>query len=333
MGGTLRRLYLAVAHHPRLPQPPGAAWLRALRERVTDDLLAEHRLEVAGVAELWRDGQPERRERLRGLVDRLVTEHRRRVVAEARGPVERPLALLDARLPTDETELMDREDFPRELRERSLQHLDRTIHRVVGSYERAFALVLPWVEAAAGGGAPGSVLDIASGHGGFPVALWTLARRHGLALDVTASDLSADYLRGAADKAARAGVPLATLRLDALAPDLSAASFDIVTCTNSLHHFGAGGIAVLYAEAARIARRGVVFLDPCRASTFGVVAAALYTATGGPRAGTHDAWLTIRKALVPEEVRLLAACTPGAERAQVRWVPPVWWAMTGPAAG
>lgn len=316
-------LLLKFAHHDAIPEPPDSGALRSVRRSVTADLLREHDAAIRAIEAGW----PDAREDLVDLGDRLVVEHRRRVAAEA--PLGlRGLAALDRRLPTDRVENMDRADVDAAVRQRILLDVDLS-HRVLGSYERFFAVNGRWFEQG-----PTRVLDVASGHGGFAIALAREAALRGWNLRVTASDVDPAYVGLAADRARAAGVALDCRVLDALRPDVAPGEFDVVTCTHSLHHLSPGHVAALYAAAAHVARRGVIFWDPYRSATGALAALAIFTTLTRRPASIHDALLSIRKSFVPEELDLLRGCTPGARgRGAVRYVSPGWCMWSGPGVG
>src|SRR5262249_7292396 len=96
-----------------------------------------------------------------------------------------------------------------------------------------------------------------------------------------------------------------------------------ITCTQSLHHFGAAGTCALLAEAVRHARRGILFVDLARSPVSAVAATALGVLVFD-RALLHDAVLSFRKAFVPEALALLPAGVPGGERLEASLLQPTF---------
>ncbi|RYE85702.1 MAG: class I SAM-dependent methyltransferase, partial [Oxalobacteraceae bacterium] len=151
-------------------------------------------------------------------------------------------------------------------------------------------------------------LDVAAGTGGFCLAL---KQRRGAQLEVTASDLCGGYLEAGAQQARAAGLEVQFRPLDALKLDgLSPGSFDIVTCTQSLHHFSAGVAARLLAQCARLATTGVCFIDGERGLPPLVTMAPLMALYGRDWPVVHDTIVSIRRMYLAEEMQLLAALVP-----------------------
>lgn len=315
-------------HHDALPEPGLSLVLRRLRRELRDQILVREAGAVAAVHTLWEQDRAAARPRLAALVDRLVGELRQRVAEEARrtSPLHRLASAVDRRMPVDTVELMDRDEVSTQVKQRIITDLEQ-VQELIGTYERLLAVAAPYL-------GPGCrILDVASGHGGLPIWLARHARDHGLDWQVVASDVNPDFVRLAEDQARRAGLPVTGRVLDALDMDLEPGSVDLVTCTAAIHHLPHGQVAVLFAEALRVARRGVVFLDGYRSPTQLGVAMGLFAATGASRHTLHDAAVSVRKMFVPEELSLLAACTPGARQAEAAWVPPGWTALHGPGRG
>lgn len=309
-----------------LPLPPGAQLLGPARAAARDQVLAELRAEAAEIKARHAAGDPGWTALLRGTVTEAVARHRVLVRALGQGRLRRGLARLDGVMPTERVELMDRDDVPEAVRSAILETLERT-HGWIGTFERAYDLLGPFLYPAGLGARPTRLLDIASGHGAFPVAIAQISAARVEALEVTASDINPDYLPLTARRAAAAGVVLENRLLDALGSPLPVGEWDIITCSNALHHFGPGDTAVLLARAIPAARRAVVLLDPYRAASSAPVGVAIFALLGGGRPGMHDTLVSIRKSFVLEEVELIAALTPGAEAASVRFTAPGWWSL------
>ncbi len=321
-----------VLHQERLPEPAISLLLRSTRRQVLVELLAEAAPRVASLRAAWDDDRAAARGELRDLVDALLPRMRAEVLrrAAAASWPRRLCGAVDGRMPVDTVELMDRDDVDDAVKERIITDLDRVQERI-GTYDRLLDVAAPYLSPGSSG-RPLRWLDVASGHGGLPLWLARRAASEGPRLEVTASDVNPAFVRLVRERASREGVRVEARVLDALAMDIEPGSFDIVTCTAAIHHLSPGQVAVLYAEAARVARRGVVFLDGYRSPTQLGVALGLFAVSGASRGALHDCAVSVRKMFVPEELGLLAACTPGAERAVAAWVPPGWSALHGPGA-
>jgi SAM-dependent methyltransferase len=218
-------------------------------------------------------------------------------------------ALLDAidrPLLRNVPEVMDDPSFPQDVRAEALDVLDR-LNEAAGSYQAFLGLLMPLVEAGERAGRrPVRVHDVAAGHGGFAIYLGRLL---GERVALEASDVAAEYLALGEARAAALGIPVGFRVVDALAPKALRGA-DVVTCTQSLHHFTPGMVARLIGEAAREARVGALLVDGERSwLTWGVLTpvAALY---GRTYAFVHDAAVSVRRMFYEEELGLLAGLAP-----------------------
>ncbi|NOY26850.1 MAG: methyltransferase domain-containing protein [Oligoflexia bacterium] len=314
-------------HSDRLPRPPLCGALGPIRQRLVGRLLEREEPAIRQIAALWTTDRPAARDQLSTLVDSLVPELRDLVWTQARKgtAVERLAGMVDQRLHRQGQEYMDDPDIDVGVRTRIVADLERA-NGIIGSYERVLDVAGDWLS----GPGPVSVLDIASGHGGLPIWLAGVARDRGLNLVVTASDLQLDYLAMAQASARKQGVHVHTRVLDALAMDLSPGQVDVVTCTFALHHFSPGQVAILLAEAVRVARRGVIFMDGLRCVSELVGAAGIFRAIGAPPHSLHDAVVSVRRFFATEELALMVGCAPGGQRARTFYVAPAWSAVRAP---
>jgi 2-polyprenyl-3-methyl-5-hydroxy-6-metoxy-1,4-benzoquinol methylase len=288
----------------------------ARREALEAELVARRRAAQALAAPLAASDEGAR-QRLASLAEEALASLRRRVAA---GPAwQRALSRLDAAWHEPEaSELMDDPGLDEARRRRIVDGLDR-FNRETGAYQRFITLLRPLLRE----DGTTAVLDLAAGAGGFALAVARFARAEGVAIDVTATDLRESYLTEGRAAAAREGLPVRFARQDALdLSNLSAQPPDVVVCTQALHHFPAGLVAVLFAEAARVATRGVLFIDGVRS----IVGAAGLSAWGlvllGQPDFVHDGVASLRRFLVPEELELLARLGPWGDGARCDFFPP-----------
>ncbi|HEX9619837.1 MAG TPA: methyltransferase domain-containing protein [Polyangiaceae bacterium] len=265
----------------------------------------------SNVATAWRQFE--------GLATDALAEMRGRVAElAARAPIPTCAATFDRWWRGGGPEYLDDPALDRSIRVRILSHLD-ALNQLMGSYRLFFDCVRPF----AGAGGPTRVLDLATGHGGFALALVELAREQGLRLEVTASDIMPEYLELGHRSAARRALPVHFRVQDAL--DLMSVpegSFDVITCTQSLHHFTAGQVALMFAQACRVAARGVVFIDGARSLLNATMIGGLGLCVYRDAAFTHDAWVSFRRFFLVEELALLGRLCPWARQARSRWCPP-----------
>lgn len=247
--------------------------------------------------------------------DRLVHDAVSRMRAH-RSVDHRWLTLVDRALYANRPELLDDPSFPEEARVHVLDRLDK-LNALLGIYDSFAELVVPLVERArASGRAPVSLHDLASGHGGFACLL---KQRLGEHVAITASDIRAEYLEIGRREANRRGLEVDFVVQDALSlHNLRAAGVDILTCTQTLHHFAPGMIARMLGEAARVARTGIVFVDAERSLAAVALLTPFALLYGRSYAFVHDTVTSLRRMLYEEELALLAGLAPGMpEHAQV----------------
>jgi 2-polyprenyl-3-methyl-5-hydroxy-6-metoxy-1,4-benzoquinol methylase len=226
-------------------------------------------------------------------IARLRAERARRA-ADA-GGLARVGAAIDEALRTDAVEHMDEEGYP----EKGKLAIALGLHLMnvaSASYRRFFTAILPILEhVEARHGRPARVLELASGAGGFAFALDALARKRGVRVEVTASDIVPLYVTRGAERAAREGVPVAFRQIDALHMEsLADGAYDLVFVAQSVHHFSPGKLARMIAESRRVATTAFVSVDGYR--SLGMVAFVSGTAVLSMwPAMVHDAVISVRK--------------------------------------
>jgi 2-polyprenyl-3-methyl-5-hydroxy-6-metoxy-1,4-benzoquinol methylase len=295
--------------------------LAKLRRRAARRALERHATRTAELVPGLRSGDASARHALAQVADRALCEMRSEVheQAERAGFGRGWAASVDAWWRgTNEPEYLDDPELDRGMRVRIVEHLDK-MNDLFGSYGAFFQRLVPWLDATR----PTRVLDLAAGHGGFSLAAAELARGHGAALDVTASDIRREYLELGAARALELGLNLNILVQDALdLSNLEPGAYDVITCTQSLHHFGAGEVAVMFSEAGRIAARGVSFIDGARSALNAAMIAGIGLLVYRDRAFAHDTVVSFRRFFVPEELELLARLGPWGNGACAEWIPP-----------
>jgi 2-polyprenyl-3-methyl-5-hydroxy-6-metoxy-1,4-benzoquinol methylase len=111
------------------------------------------------------------------------------------------------------------------------------------------------------------VLDIASGAGDVPLALWRKAKRAGLNMEFSGVDLSARAVEFARARSAQASAPIRFEQQDALADHLPE-GHDVVMCSLFLHHLTVDDARRVIGNMAAAAKRLVVVSD-LRRSNYG----------------------------------------------------------------
>ncbi|HEX5514326.1 MAG TPA: methyltransferase domain-containing protein [Gammaproteobacteria bacterium] len=179
-----------------------------------------------------------------------------------------------------------------------------------------------------------SLLDVATGGGDVPLSLWRRARRHGLALDISACDISETALGFATAEAARAGAPIRFFRLDVLTEPLTK-RYDVITTSLFLHHLTDTQIVALLNTLAAQADH-LVISDLIRSRTGYGLALLGTRLLSGSRIVHVDGLKSVRAALTLPEAHALAA-TAGLDSAvfERRWPRRflMTWSRPGPTAG
>jgi 2-polyprenyl-3-methyl-5-hydroxy-6-metoxy-1,4-benzoquinol methylase len=249
-----------------------------------------------------------RGEALERHVDAVMEELRAERVRRAgeAGMLAKVGAAIDAALRTDAVEHMDAEGYP----EKGKLGIALGLHMMnvaSASYRRFFTVLLPILRhVEATHARPARVLELASGAGGFAFALDALARRRGVRVEVTASDIVPLYVSRGQERAAREGVPVTFRHLDALDMEsVGDGDYDIVFIAQSVHHFSPGQLARMIAESRRVATTAFVSVDGYR--SLGMVAFVSGTAILSLwPAMVHDAVISVRKFYGEAELEAIA---------------------------
>ncbi len=300
---------------------PVARALSTIRQAAVERAIGARRVRADALGAAIDAGEAGARQQLSDLADAALAEMRADVRARAAsaGLLQRIAAESDARwADCEEGEYLDDPGLDEGLRQRIMSDLD-ALNGLLDAYDVFLEHMLPL----AASGRTTRVLDLAAGHGGFALAAAREARARGLDVRFTASDIKREYLDLGAEIAAREELPVEFRVQDALdLSNLANGAFDLITCTQSLHHFPPGLVAVMFRAAARAAARGVVFLDGCRSAMVGVALAGVGLIRFRNRAFAHDAWVSARRFYVPEELDLLARLGSWGDAVEARWVPP-----------
>ncbi len=300
---------------------PGSAMLAAIVDAAADEVVTRRRAVCAELRQRIVAGDGRAREELAAIADAAFAELRTAVGAGARaaGPVAAVVFAFDQlwRDP-DASEYLDDPDYDEGVRLEIMARIDR-LNLVIRSYDGFVDVLTPLLRSRG----TTRVLDLAAGHGGFCLAAARVASARGLDLHFTATDLKPEYLELGAERARAEGLPIDFASQDALdLSNLDPGAYDIITCTQTLHHFSPGLVAVMFEEASRVAGRGVVFLDACRSLIAGLGLAAFGALRLRHLPFTHDSWVSARRFYLPEELSMLARLGPWGDDVESVWVEP-----------
>ncbi len=295
----------------QLGPPPLASLLAELRGAACEATLTRYRPATRELAQRLHHGDADARQQWMALADAALAEMRAEVAAH--GVLAGAFAAADRRFhAATAREHLDDPDLEPALRRRIMANLD-AFNRCIGAYESFHAAAMPLLDGAA------RVLDLAAGQGGFMLHL----ARSAPELELTASDIQGDYLALGEAVAIREQLAISFAVQDALdLSNLEAGAFDVITCTQSLHHFTPGMISLMFMEATRVAGRGVVFIDGCRSALSGALLVLLGAVRYRDGKFLHDSWVSVRRFFVPQELELLARLTPGIDGIESQWLAP-----------
>jgi 2-polyprenyl-3-methyl-5-hydroxy-6-metoxy-1,4-benzoquinol methylase len=148
-------------------------------------------------------------------------------------------------------------------------------------------------------------LDIATGAGDIPLALWRTAMRRGWPIELAGCDISPRAIDFARQQAEIAGAPIQFFQQDVLSGELPE-GYDAIICSLFLHHLDDSAVQKLLARTMAAAGSAVVVSDLVRSRI------ALLTTVAATRVLTRspvvriDGPLSIRAAFTIDEIRVLA---------------------------
>jgi ubiquinone/menaquinone biosynthesis C-methylase UbiE len=189
----------------------------------------------------------------------------------------------------------------------NLRDLARLNHRLGGTAasRRAIDRVLD------GRSGPHSVLDVGTGAADIPLALVDRAADGERPLRITAIDSRAEVLQAAREIEPRLALGIAPdLELvvgDGRSLPFPDRSFDVVHASLVVHHLEPPDAVAFLAEAARVARHGVILNDLVRSRRNWLGARVLLGIVTRNRYTRHDGPLSVRRAYTRVELRALLA--------------------------
>lgn len=150
-----------------------------------------------------------------------------------------------------------------------------------------------------------SLLDVGTGLGDIPACVRARAAEHGVTVCTVGLDTSAVLTAAAHD----ATLPM--LRADARRLPIADRAFDVVICSQVLHHFRRDDGLALLRELDRVARRRVVVSD-IRRSWLAV--AGIWLASWPLRfhpVSRHDGVVSVLRGFIPDELAALVTAAVG----------------------
>ncbi len=149
------------------------------------------------------------------------------------------------------------------------------------------------------------ILDLATGGGDLPIALWQRSQRQGLSLQIEGCDKSETALHHARQSAQRCGAEINFFQLDLIADDIPP-DFDIVLCSLFLHHLENQSVVDLLTKIRERVNRMLVVSD-LRRSYAGYLLACSATQLLSRSSIVHtDGARSVRAAFTVSEIQSIA---------------------------
>lgn len=277
------------------------------RQLASHEALSDAASALAHAHNALNTAHPRSLDQLEEAVDALWRDYLDKLheIARSLGPLGQ-IELADRWVRTGWEEFMDRPDFPDEERVRALEKL-HSLNLSLGTYDFSFDLIQPVLELAARTyNRTPRLLDVASGSGGFPIAVARLVRAKGLPLYVVGSDIQPALVDRATERAQQAGVDVPFRVIDASEIKLDSGSFDVVTILQAAHHLTPGRLARVIFEAVKVATIAFVAIDGIRAPWLSPLAAIGTMASSGNPWLAHDAFVSALRMYDRTELTLIA---------------------------
>jgi SAM-dependent methyltransferase len=200
-------------------------------------------------------------------------------------------------------EIMDRRGNDLELLRTDL-HVLENINRFLGGHPLVLGYLDDFLETVPMRSL--TILDLATGGADIPRTIVEWARRRNVRVKITAVDTNPEILRIARERCA--GWPEIHIeQYDLLALPCPSASFDVVLCSLTLHHFAEADVVAILRRIRDIARVGYIVND-LRRNRIAICLSKLMARTiiTNPIA-RFDAPASCERAFTPAELRTLAA--------------------------
>jgi len=163
------------------------------------------------------------------------------------------------------------------------------------------------------------VLDVATGAGDIPIGLWKRAKVHGIDIVLDACDISATALEFATTNCARRQAPVRLFQHDILAADIPE-TYDVVICSQFLHHLTNEQASHALATMAAAASRRVIAIDLVRSRRNWLQVWFATRILSRSKVVHFDGPQSIRAAFTVDELRAMAeACNFESLSIRTRW--------------
>lgn len=205
----------------------------------------------------------------------------------------------DQLLYTEATEFLDLPDYPIEKKRQVVQGLHMK-NRIFGTYRTIFQSILPAIkEVNSKENRAFKIIEIAGGEGFLSNAIFRLATKLGLKVDITCTDIVEDYMQTIKPQNDAKGSQLRFTQLDAMnVAHIPDNEYDIMLSLHSIHHFSPAQLGLIFNAAQRVCQQGILAVDAPRTISnqlFIVIPAAVASLFSLSYAHVHDATISARK--------------------------------------
>ena len=252
------------------------------------------------------------------FIERFLSE--RLEVSTELGPGFLMPEMIDGAIRTRETEHMDNNSAGGAERLEWIRALDR-MNLMTQSYNHQIDLLLPIIDELSRQDRPVRILELAAGSGGLAFALADHARKSGLDIVITASDIVPETVSEGNRLAAELNLPVSFVNLNAFNFEgIEKGSVDLVLISQSMHHFTPGQLALIIAQAATRGASTFVGIDGYR-SLLLLGGVPLVASLQGIGAFTMDGLISARKFYSELELEIIATIATGksGHRVECSW--------------
>jgi SAM-dependent methyltransferase len=222
--------------------------------------------------------------------------------------------LIDRSIRTEEQERMDNPSLTATQKIRLIKALDN-MNNMMSLYPRYISIIEPSIrKIAKEKKRPARILELASGAGGFALAIAAKAKQSSLPVEITGSDIVEEYVEYGNRVAEEQNLPVLFKTINAFELDaLDTCACDIILISQSLHHFTPGQLARIIVQSRLHGAAEFLGLDGHRGTDV-LAGVPLMAMLQGISALTLDGYTSARKFYSELELDLIARIATGSMR-------------------
>lgn len=222
--------------------------------------------------------------------------------------------LIDRSIRTGEQERMDDPSLTAAEKLKLIKALDN-MNNMMSLYPRYISIIEPSIRRIAKEKKrPARILELASGSGGFALAIAAQAKQSSLPVEITGSDIVEEYVEYGNQAAKEQSLPVRFTTINAFELDaLDTCACDIILISQSLHHFTPGQLARIIVQSRLHGAAEFLGLDGHRGTDV-LAGVPLMAMLQGISALTLDGYTSARKFYSELELDLIARIATGSMR-------------------